>query len=323
MMHADLSNTGRVAVLLGGAFLASAALGDSYDFEVGLNYGNSSTDTVAPLAFSGGDTFGQGRSKDDADSFSVGGTWFYSGLADDEGPRSRAAFLSRASGVSLDYSYTDSSSRFSTTGATVPGLPPIAPSSGRGSSETDSIGASMRHVWKDSGWYALAGISHLDSDVKSEFNGGSFSFGFDATSYSLGGGYYFGKATALDLVVSHTDGDGEDVTAYALALTHIRPMGSTWQYALDVGIGTSDARGDDGSYSLGVGFFPSNDVEFGIELSQQRSSPGDSDSYGAYLSWYPSSAVELRASYSEVDLDNRFLSRFDSKLFSAGVNVRF
>ena len=100
-----------LALLMGCGFVANAAA-DDYDYEVGLTYGWGQSDSTFISTFSGAPTPSPGisTSSSDTDNIDLFGAWYYSGLSDSVGPKSRAAFLNRASSVGLAYSRSDGSS---------------------------------------------------------------------------------------------------------------------------------------------------------------------------------------------------------------------
>lgn len=315
-----------MSVVLTLSACVSTARAGNYDYEIGLSYGNSSADNVNALGSIGGSPIpeaGTAINSSDSDRFEIAGTWYYSGLSDSSGPRSRAVFLSRASGVSAAYAYTDESSSFSTTATTAP-LPIRPPSSGGGESSTDTFEAALRHVWPDSGWYAIAGVARIETEVDTVFQNTNFSFDVDATAYTAGFGRYLGKATAIDLSVISTDAEGDDATAFALSFSHIGALGNGWQYGADVGIAASDQDGDDGSYSLGLSLFPTNEFEFGIAIVHRESGFDlDQDLYEGFASWFVREHIELRARYGQDDVDVFGQQDYDSDQFGLGINVRF
>jgi len=318
-------------VTLTGTVLARNAVAGEYDFEGGLSYGNSSTDTVSPLFSFGGPnpvpTAGTSTSSTDSDRVELSGAWYYSGLSDKNGPKSRAAFLDRASSVQFSYSYDDLSGSFSSSGLQAPlppGILPIPPSTATTDGTTRSLKAGLRHVWKASGWYGLAGATRVDSDLDTVFNGISGSYDTDATVYSFGVGKYLGEATALNLSVVSSDLGGYDTTAYALSFNHIGSIGSDWQYGADLTVAVSDTDEDDGNYSLGLSLFPTTEIEFGIQVLHHESAyDPDRDTYEGFVSWFVRDHVELIASYRNADWEPNSLTDTDSDQFTIGVNVRF
>ena len=302
-------------------FAAGNALATDYDYEVTLDYGSGSSDatSISTLNSVPDPSLGTSTSSSDSDDFGLTGTWYYSGLSDAHGPKSRAAFLSRASGVSFGYSRDESSSSFNF----MPGVP-LAPVTGTAKTSTDTISLRLRHVWRESGWYALAGLMSADSKFSSVLNGDSFSDDADASAYSLGVGKYLGKQTALELSVSEADTNGFDSTNFALSLNHIGLVGSTWQYGVDVSIAMTDQSGDDGSYTLRGSLFPTSDFEFGAAFSrQQRDFGGDRDSVEGFAGWFVSDNVALFGKYMEDISDEPPGVSSDNSFVGVGVNVRF
>lgn len=315
-------------VLLGSLAAEGAAAG-SYDFETGLVLGKSSTDVVSAIGIIGGGIpvpeAGVSTSTTDSDTIELFGTWYYSGATDDKGPKSQAAFLSRASSLSIAYSYNDESNSLSSTGtiAPLPVTPPISASFG---AETSSLGLRARHVWQNSGWYVLGSIASLDAEFKSVAPGGIISSGdARATAYSAGVGKYFGDATAIDLRVLFSDQDGSNDAAVALGLKRVGSLGESWQYGANVGVVLSDTGGDEQTYLLRLSLFPVDEFEFGAGFQRREvnSFAIDGNTYEALASWFPSDRVELRARYAMNDFDSVATQDYDSDEIGIGLSVRF
>ena len=218
------STNASLAVLLT-CCIAGTSIAADYNYEVTLDYGRGSSDvTSVPISNGVPDpSLGTTFISSDSDDFSLTGTWYYSGLSDASGPKSRAAFLSRASGVSIGYSRNEGSGSFEFGSGFIP------PLIGTSKSSANAISLRLRHVWRDSGWYLLAGLMSAESKVSFVQNGNPISGDADASAYSVGVGKYLGKQTAIELSVSEADAEGFDSTNYALSLNHVGAVGSTWQ----------------------------------------------------------------------------------------------
>ena len=308
-------------VMLVGCCFAKSAGAEDYDYELSLSYGagNSDTVTVSSLNAVPTPSLGIGTISSDSDEIDLSGAWYYSGLSDAEGPKSRAAFLSRASSISLDYSRVDESGSFTFSGGSI--LPPV---SGSTDLSIDMIAAKLRHVWRDSGWYVIADASRAESEFSSVINGNVASGDFDATALALGVGKYFGKATAVDLTITDVETDGFGPTTVALTFTHVGSISKDWQYGADIVLSRSDANGDEGTYYLRGSLYPSPDFEFGIGYSRHQINGGiDLDSVEGFVGWFVRDHVELTASYQE-DIDDNFAGQdTDSNVFRVGVSARF
>jgi len=287
------------------------AAADTFDYEVRAGYQDATSD------FSSTTQIGNTRGSSDTDSFNLGGSWYFAGLSDDEGPRSRAAFLSRASSLSLAYAQSDGSSL-----STFPDpmLPPA-----RSKTSSDDYSARFRYVGKQSGWYGMAGVSRLETEFKAQTGGPIvvISDEVDATLYNLGVGKYLGKSTAIDLNVFRADTDGSDTTNYALRLTHIGNIGQDWQYGLGVSASQSDLDGDDGTYGARFSLFPTRDFEFGVGITHRDSDFFGGESYNGFLSWFARPNVELTASYTEDNPDTSPGLKLDGSATAIGASIRF
>lgn len=316
-----MKHSARTVTALAVYFFAANAIADDYDYELGLTLGRNNSD-FASSAFvietiNGPITVPAVSTSSDSDIIELSGAWYYSGLSDADGPKSRSAFLSRASSISLSYSYSDDSSSIRSTGGGG-----FAPSNGSTDGRTNELSAKLRHVWRDSGWYVLAGVGRVDSEQRGESGGGiTFGSDFEATVYTLGAGKYFGQATALELSVIDTDNGSGGI---ALSFSHIGAIGKDWQYGADVAYGKSDTGGDGDFYALRGALYPSAEFEFGLELSRRESgSRVDSDTIEAFVGWFVRDHIELNARYQQDDPDTSPGEDIDNNQFSIGVNVRF
>ena len=295
-------------------FGSTTAFTEDYDYEVSLGYAESSYDSSA------NSDLGIGlpiilNSSNDRDVFRLDGIWYFNGLSDNDGPRSRAAFLNRASSLSFGYSRDDSSSSF------VDNSPNPFTSNLDGTSDAYALG--LRYVNRESGWIGLAGVSTIDGDVAGEINGTPFSDGFSGTGYNIGLGKYLGEATSASFTVAWSDTNDSDLTQYTLALNRVGSLGTSWQYGADVDVTFSDNSNDDGRYGLRISLFPSNDVEFGAALTYQKFGSVDNTSYEGFISWFVQSNVELVGFYRQEDPEASPGQSIDSDSIGVGVSVRF
>lgn len=312
----------RIALLLLGGLLVTTAAADTYTWEVGLGLtaNNSTSRSTSTFPPPNGGTISS-RSESDSDDIGIGGTWYFAGVEANSGPRSRAAFIGRASAVSLSYSRGDGDSSTNVT-STVPGFPD---QSFRSDASSDSFSGNLRLVGKDSGWYGLASVSRTESE--GDFPGlGATQFSSNA--YGLGVGKYLGSQTALELNVARGEAQGFYTTIAALALIHIGAMGDTWQYGIDASLSDDNQDGSNARFGARFSLYPSRSWAFGADISAQLEDTSDGPrNYGLFASWFPTERVEIEARYTTTDVDvpTAFISNVDVDQYSygAGVNVRF
>lgn len=309
-----------LVVLLGCAFVSVAA-GETYDYQVGLSYTSGQLDSTSVATFGGvpDPSLGTTTASADSDNVELTGAWFYSGLSDDNGPKSRAAFLSRASGLVMSYARGDESTSIEFSGGIIP------PQTSRSDGTSNEYSLDLRHVWKDSGWYALAGLSRAELDVDiMPGNGTTASSKFDANRYTLGVGKYLGQATTLDLAITTLDAGSSNPTVVALSFSHIGSLGANWRYGADVAFAKSDTGGDGDTFALRGSLFPTASIEFGLSFTRQDGSSGfDLDTTEAFAGWFVRDNVELTARYRLDDPDTFPGQDIDSDEFGVGVSMRF
>ena len=295
-------------------FLCLSAHANDYDFEVGVSFGQTEADTRTvslPPPIDITET-----SSAEADRFELRGAWFYSGLSDKQGPKARAAFVDRASSVSLSYSQTDQSSSIEITGGGLPSL--------ESSSDFSAYVVDLRHVWKESGWYAIAGIGRAELD--GELTDGTTSRTLDADSnvYSLGVGKYLGETTSVDLRLLSQDTDSSTASGVALSFSHLGSLGDTWMFGVDAALTKTDTAGDGDVYNIRGSLYPNSDVDFGLSFVRRDEERGfDSESFELFAGWFVTDNTRVFASYIEDEGSSTLTSGVDSSGFELGISSRF
>lgn len=304
-----------VAISIAGCLCATTVIAEDYDYAVGLSYGNSQIDSahlygdLAPPVLIGLTA----TETSDTNNFDLTAAWYYSGLSDSSGPKSRAAFLSRASRVAIGYSRSDGTGRADFLG----GDPAqVAGSNFDISDEALSVG--FRHVWRDSGWYALAGVSRVEnrSDILTDTGIVGFSE-YEETAYSLGVGKYLGKATAVDISAASIEVFDSSTTVFGLTLSHVGFVGEHWQYGADVAYATSNERYFEDSYRVRGALYPTSNVEFGLEYTYREFE----ENAEVFAGWFVRDSIEISARYRQYQRDHR--DKYDSDEMGVGVRVRF
>lgn len=299
--------------------LSATGRADAYEYEIGILYDASraSSDNGAAESI-------RIESDSDVDDIGITGTWYFDGVAASAGPRSRAAFIGRASGVSLSYTRGSGDSNTAVTSAN-PFIPSFAAAS---ESTTNSISANLHWVWPESGWYGLAGVATADIESGGEFVAADL----NADAFRLGVGKYIGARTALELTVARQDsaasgaviGGDSTSTDVAVALMHIGRLGSTWEYGTDVVLSTNSRGASDGSWNARFSLYPSRPLAFGVEIDGALEDPGDAaTNYGLFASWFPRERIGIEARYGWASFDPPGNTDFDQYDFGVGVNVRF
>ena len=311
-----------VFVVLVRCGLTSFAAGEDYDYQVGLSYGSGQSDSTVVPTFGGvpDPSLGITTSSSDSDTIGLTGVWFYSGLSDDNGPKSRAAFMSRASSLIISYANGDESTTTEFSGGGI-----IPPQTTRSDGSSNDYSLDLRHVWKNSGWFARAGMSRAESDVEFTNNGGfPASAKFDANRYSLGVGKYLGQATTLELGITTLDVGTSNPTVIALSFSHIGSLGSNWQYGADVAFAKSDTGGDGDTIALRGSLFPTPSIEFGLSFARQDGNSGfDLDTTEVFGGWFVRDNIELTVRFRMQDPDTFPGQDIDSDEFGVGVSMRF
>lgn len=304
-------------IMLGTAIAAvgnpSRAGAEEYQFDFGV--GSESRESSFRRIQLSGDTVIDELIDNGRDTFGISGSWYFSGLNDNDGPLSRAAFVSRASSLSFSASYTkidfNSLTRFSG--------PVNEVVTGSGSQQSRGLGVNARIVSRTSGWFGLASFY-----IENQETDGQNSTSIDRKRALLGVGKYIGDRSAIEFqLISNNDDFVASHTDVKLAFTHLGNIGDlTW--GIDAGISTEGLFQEDYVADLGLSLYPRREIEVGVKLLAPLSDPGiDYFGYGAFASWYPSNAFEV---YGNVEFVERHLPSFiesSDSSFSLGLRFRF
>ncbi len=280
--------------LLAVAMIVQTARADEYDFEIDVAFDSSRFDGSQTGTTPGGTIFSS--SSIDTDSLSVMGSWYFTGLSDDKGPRARAVLVDRASSLSLGYSRTEWSNSLVLTSSD-PAFP-LGPLDLTVDSDIDTFSADFRYVDRDSGWFGSAGLLAANADM-----GAFVSESINDDGWSLGVGKYLADTTTLSLSFS----DVSTTSAVGLSLEHLGDLGASWQYAVDLGYSYVDVGGGFDLRTLGaaISLYPTRDFEFGLAVEDVSGDfPGaDGQTVEGFASWYVKPNVRLSARYRVNDAD--------------------
>lgn len=292
-------------MLLTGLIVTTNALADDYSYEVGLSFDNTERNGSQSNTLPGGTS--STTSKFDTDFLSAFGSWYFSGLSDDKGPRARATFVDRASSVNFEYtrSSQETSMSFTTDDPSFPFPPPDELSF---DSDGDTFAINVRYVDRDSGWYGTAGLIQIDDGSRTLF---SVQQSAEAAEWRIGVGKYILETTTLGIEVAILDSNaGRDGSVVAVAMTHLGNFGGSWQYAVDLGYSHTDFDFDLNldTWAAHFSLYPTRDFEIGIALedvSENGNSRGLFDTTGVegFASWYVTPNVSLSARYREDDVE--------------------
>lgn len=306
------------AIVLGLAIPAVAWSGD-YRYEAGFGFERSEASlTDTGFGFVGpGPGFPSLSVDTESTAFEVRGTWFFDGLSDERGPRSRAAFIDRAS--SLTVLLGDSSSETDA----VLRIPGATPPETRDSFDSDgnSYELTGRYVFEPSGWFFTGQLARLEIDT--------FGAGADVDVLGVGIGKYLGETTTLELSAARAEIDvfgGGDDTDDGLALTfdHIGGDAASIQYGVTASVSNESIEGSSGSYSVRGSLYPNRDLRFDIGVSGQLGSdPIDATVFSIGGGWFFTEAFEVSAAYSFTDFDEEANVELDEDGFLLAARYRF
>jgi hypothetical protein len=292
-------------LLLTGLIVTTNALADEYSYEVGFSFDNTERNGSQSITTPGGTS--STASIFDTDFLSVFGSWYFSGLTDDKGPRARAAFVDRASSVNFGYTRSNQEAFMSFT-TDDPNFPFPPPDELSFDSDGDTFEISLRYVDRDSGWYGTAGLIQIDDSARTLF---SVQQSAEAAEWRLGVGKYMLETTTLGIEVAILDSNaGRDGSVVAVVMTHLGDFAGSWQYAVDLGYSHTDfdfnLKLD--TWAARFSLYPTRNFEIGVALedvSENGNSRGIFDTTGVegFASWYVTPNVSLSAQYRDDDVE--------------------
>ena len=288
---------GKVFLILIGTLLTTNASAETYDFEVGFAFDSTRFDGSQTITTPGGTIFNATES--DSDNLKLFGSWYFNGMSDDEGPWSRAAFVSRASSLNFSTTRIDQSVT-SILNSTDPAFPF---SFGETRFETlgDAFEIDLHYVDADSGWFGNAGLSKSDISILTFANDAT-----EAESWQLGFGKYISDTTAIGLNFGQVEVNGLNGESIGVNLEHLGDLGASWQYAIDLGFNHLDTNGGQEveTWRAALSLYPSKRFEFGAAFEDVSGLfAQDSASIEGFASWFATPNVRLSARYRVDDVD--------------------
>ncbi|MEO1319847.1 MAG: hypothetical protein AAFV30_04665 [Pseudomonadota bacterium] len=309
----------RPMVIALSAVLSSAAWSDDYNYEVGfgLERAESSVLDTGFATIGPGPGFPSLSIDTETTDFEVSGTWFFDGLSDARGPRSRAAFVDRASSLSLVIgdSSTDTDAVLRIPGGTPPET--------RDSFESDGtrFGVAGRYVLEPSGWFFTGQIARVDFDT--------FGTSAELDLLAAGVGKYLGETTTLSLSAARSEidvsGGGDDSdSGLILEFDHIGGDAAGLQYGVGAVVSNQSVEGSSGSYTVRGSLYPNRDLSLNLSVNGQLGSdPIDATVFSVSGGWFFTEAFEVSAGYTFTEFDEEENVDLDDDSFRLSARYRF
>lgn len=211
----------------------------------------------------------------ETDILVAGGTFYIEAVDDSKGPLAEAAFLNKASSISV--AYTD-----------------IEMEQGPFEAEGDSWALGGRAV-VGSGFIIDAAYSSGDIE------------GFDIKAFTLGGGMYLSDSASLVLSYTNIDDDFFGETDIVdLDYKNLLTLGNGANMNIDATLGYSDPDAGDSVVNVGLGadYYINSQLSLGGSLGFISSDDTDAWSYGVRAEYFFNSHVAIAAAYDVIDFDD-------------------
>jgi hypothetical protein len=308
----------RVAAAGIATLTTSTVFAEDYSFEVGSGYDRNQYDSFSQ--FLDNPSLGQGSaeflSSRDTDSLNLVGTWYFAGLSDEKGPRTRAPLFDRTSALNLFYRRADVSSFLSISST----IPSITPGERRTDASTEEVGASVRLTSRESGWFMQGGFLNTEVDLP-------FSPQSNDSTWNIGVGRYIFESTTLSLDVGERDIGFFNSETIGLGVEHVASLVGSWQYGVDLSYERLDGDVYDfNDWRLALALYPSRDLGFGVSYAEQPRrlagtlsvSRDEVESLDGFVSWFVTPNLELGARYRVDDVGTA-----NEDGFGLSLNIRF
>ncbi|MFK8053435.1 MAG: putative porin [Woeseiaceae bacterium] len=288
------------------ALAAAPLLANAEDFDYEANFGFSQVDIDSTVTTMFPDLPATSTSTDlSVRNLSLGGTWFFEGLSDDKGPRALAAFVDRAS--SLTVRYNDVS----------------------GDADSNGVSLSGRYVWKNSGWFVRGAFAN------SEQNNGPQEIDVSTINATLG--KYIGETTSIELALISQDVDfastlfgsqSSSNSGVALSFDHLGDLNAQWQYSVGLSASSESFNGSSGRYTGNFSLYPNRDISLDLGITSELGgggSDGTAVSIGAGWFFTPQLEGNLRLGFfdeGDENPDSAFVD-VDTDRTEVGISIRY
>ena len=237
----------------------------------------------------------------DRESFGLTGTYYLGSVDTSKGPLAEAAFLDRASSITLDFSIGEIDGN-------------------DGDFDVDSYTAESRLVSKETGW--LVDLGYRRTEIANE----------EIDTFAIGAGKYVLENTAVVLSYANSDvvvldfanfvaESAGDSDTYGLAVEHLWQL-ETGAIKLDLSAELVDLDNADdiNVWGLGGTYYLNPSLGFGADYSLSDSDETELENWSLFAKWFVTDKVELSLAYSELEDDVTDLES-DAIMFNA--NIRF
>jgi hypothetical protein len=299
----------KTALVAGIALSVSVAAQADYQWELGAGYSTGEFDI--------------GDENPDNDAISGYGSYFINAVDDTKGPLAEAAFLDRASSISI---FAENGN---IDGDAIDDL-------GR-----KNYGMATHSVFSDAGWILDAGYTRVENDtLRTSLSGGQLPAfpgqrpldTIDIDQFKLGFGKYLTDRTTLVLSYEYSDIDeAGDYSAYRIDLEHLFQF-SFGDIKAEASYGLVDVSVDDtlledaddiDIYVAGATYYFGSNKNWGVGVNYgQEDFGGDSwKRVEANVSWFITDQWEVALDYSDGEFDD--LDDVESKLATLSARFRF
>ncbi len=300
----------KTAIVAGIALAVSAAAQADYQWELGAAYGTGEFDI--------------GAQNPDNDQISGYGTYFIDAVDDTKGPLAEAAFLDRASSISLF-----------AVNANIDG-------DGIRDLGRKNYGLEIRAVSSDAGWITDFGYSREENDtLRTSLSAGQLPTipvvgrgldTIDIDRFKVGFGKYLTDRTTLVASYIYSDIDeAGDFSSYRLDLEHLFQfsfgdiMTEASYGIVDVSVDDSilDDKDDIDIFLVGATYYFGSNKNWGVGVNYgEEDFGGDSwKRWEANASWFINDQWEVALDYSDGEFDD--LDNVESKLATLSARFRF
>ena len=236
---------------------------------------------------------GAGLSGSDVEGIDLGASYFFQPVDDSKGPYREAAFIDRASSVTVVASDSELDNTV----------------------DSEDYGIGVRYITAGGGWI-------IDGRyLRSELSTGPLDVELDA--YGLTVGKYIAENTTLEIGYAYSEADGgAEVDSYSAEIQHLMNWGDS---GLKLGGGYIYSETDDGgndldTYFVDATWYPCKNLGINAGFALADSENGDVDVYSVGAEYFITQHAAVSLAYASEEVDD---TNLESDVWRMGVNFRF
>ncbi|NRB38109.1 MAG: hypothetical protein HRU20_06525 [Pseudomonadales bacterium] len=276
------------------------------------------------------------RNDTESQAFNTGAIVYFKPVLTQAVPLAEAAFLSKASNMSLHYSISeiDMESSFRIVGESWPS------NKNKSTSDSEDLSVNFNYIFDQQGWLLGIAISKSESDTAFEFGGLPMKSSSKAQSWGLTAGKYITDTSLLtfayykgeaDLYSDIYDKSNVDSDAFSVAYKQLFYLANSDHIALNLSASKGESENElheersNKFFSAGLSWYPITALSIGGALDINKSENSEARGIGLMSEYFFTEmiAAHLMTTKLTTDYDNNDLPETDIMEYQLGARLRF